>query len=238
MKKIIYDFDGTLTPYSLPKFKVIEKSGFKEGLMNPKFIELTKKRQQEKNIDFYSAVYEVYFDVIKKGGFKLIDDSFVLGYDETIYNKGVEYFLNMLCNNNIENYLLSSGIKVFLKKTTISKYFKEIYATVFKYDINNEVIDIDFLMSDKNKVTAIKNIQNNEPDCSNIIYIGDGLTDYYAMEYVKKYGGKTIFVYLDKKAESNAKEKLNDVVDYFVYADFSKDKELDSLIKELCEIKE
>jgi len=28
MKKIIiYDFDGTLTPYPLPKFEILEKSG-------------------------------------------------------------------------------------------------------------------------------------------------------------------------------------------------------------------
>ena len=45
-------------------------------------------------------------------------------------------------------------------------------------------------MSDKNKVIAIKEIlQKNgidNEDCSNIIYIGDGFTDYYAMDFVKK----------------------------------------------------
>ena len=37
---IIYDFDGTLTPYSLPKFEILEKSGMKDGAHNPQFLEL------------------------------------------------------------------------------------------------------------------------------------------------------------------------------------------------------
>lgn len=56
-------------------------------------------------------------------------------------------------------------------------------------------------MSDKNKVVAIeeilKTIGNKDNDCSNVIYIGDGLTDYYAMKYIKEHGGTTIFVYQD-----------------------------------------
>lgn len=36
-KIIIYDFDGTLTPYSLPKFEILEKSGLKDGAFNPLF---------------------------------------------------------------------------------------------------------------------------------------------------------------------------------------------------------
>ena len=239
MKKTIYDFDGTLTPYSLPKFKIIEKCGLKGGLSNPKFIELTKKTQIENNLDFYSAVYDVYFKLIKQNGFDLIDENFSLGYDETIYNEGVEYFLNMLYKNNVENYLLSSGIKVFLDKLDIRKYFKEVYATTFCYNKNKEAIDIEFLMSDKNKALAITNItKQNNNDCSNIIYIGDGLTDYYAMKYIKDHGGINIFVYLNKDSKSIQDIELEKIVDYFIYADFSKGKELDLLIKKLCKIEE
>lgn len=44
MKKIIiYDFDRTLTPYSLPKFEILEKCGMKGAAYNPHFLELIKK---------------------------------------------------------------------------------------------------------------------------------------------------------------------------------------------------
>ena len=49
MKKIIvYDFDGTLTPFSLPKFEILEKCGMKDGAYNPLFLELSQKKSKEK----------------------------------------------------------------------------------------------------------------------------------------------------------------------------------------------
>ena len=240
--KVIYDFDGTLTPYSMPKFKIIEESGMENGLMNPKFKEMSLEKQKETGLELYAAMYEVYFDIIKNAGFPLVDSNFALGYDETEYNKGVQYFLKTLFDNNVENYILSSGVKVFFNNIDIRKYFKDVYGTTFNYNDKNEAISVDFLMSDKNKVEAIKDIQKkngkNIEDCSDVIYIGDGLTDYYAMEYVKSHGGKTIFVYLDESNETITKMKENNIVDYFVYADFSKGKDLDLIIRKLCKIKE
>lgn len=155
---IIYDFDGTLTPYSLPKFEILEKSGMKDGAHNPQFLELSQKRSKIENIDLYRAMYDTYFEIIKKAGFKLTDENFSLGYDNVDYNNGVIEFLNMLYQNSINNYLLSSGVKVFLEKVSISSYFKEIYATIFTYNQDDEANGIEFLMSDKNKVIAIKEI--------------------------------------------------------------------------------
>ena len=242
MKKIIiYVFDGTLTPYSLPKFQILEKCGMKDGALNPLFLELSQKRARDENIDLYKAIYDTYFQIIKNAGFDLTDENFCLGYNNVIYNKGVILFLNMLCNNNISNYLLSSGIKIFLEKTSIASYFKDIYATTFNYDSNNEATGIDFLMSDKNKVIAIKNILqkngNNIEDCSELIYIGDGFTDYYAMKYVKEHGGTSIFVYTNPNNKDILKIKEKNVVDFYTKTDYSQNSELNNYIKKLCKIK-
>ena len=64
-KIIVYDFDGTLTPYALPKFELLEKSGLENGTYNPKFLELSRKRAKDKNIDLYTAIYETYFEIVK-----------------------------------------------------------------------------------------------------------------------------------------------------------------------------
>lgn len=240
-KIIIYDFDGTLTPYPLPKFEILEKSGMKNGAHNPQFLELSQKKSKENHMDLYSALYETYFEIIENAGFKLVDENFCLGYDNIDYNEGVKEFLDMLNKNNISNYLLSSGIKVFLEKVSISKYFKKIYATTFTYNQDYETNGINFLMNDKNKVIAIKEIlQTNEKsdeDCSDIIYIGDGLTDYYAMKYVKEHGGTSIFVYrdLNNKDMSSIKEKK--VVDFYTKADFSKNSELYNYVRKICKVK-
>lgn len=240
-KMIIYDFDGTLTPYALPKFELLEKSGMKDGANNPLFLELARKKAVEKNIDLYIALYDTYFEIVKEAGFKLIDENFCLGYDHVSYNKGVIEFLDMLDKNDIANYLLSSGIKVFLEKCSISSYFKGIYATTFNYNQDKEVKGFNFLMSDKNKVLAIKEILqkngNDNEDCSNIIYIGDGFTDYYAMKYVKEHGGTSIFVYADLNSKDMTLIKEKQVVDFYAKTDFSKNSDLYNYVKKRCEIK-
>lgn len=239
-KIIIYDFDGTLTPYSMPKFEILEKSGLKDGANNPKFLELSKKKSIDKKIDLYEALYEVMFEIITDSGYELNDNNFSIGSDLVEYNNGVFEFLQMLSENNIDNYLLSSGMKTYLKNVSVSKYFKDIYATTFKYNELGEIDDIDFLMSDKNKVVAIKDILRkngiSEDDCSDVIYIGDGLTDFYAMEYVKKMGGETIFVYHDSNSKDITNIREKNVVSNFFIADFSSDSELTNHIKKYLKI--
>ena len=239
---IIYDFDGTLTPHPIQKFEILEKCGMKDGAHNPEFWNRTFKNQEENNTDVYTAMYNIFLGIIKDSGHTLTDDNFSYGSNRVIYNDGVEDFLEMLSNNDISNYLVSSGLKVFLEKVSISKYFKDIYATTFNYDNNNEAVDINFLMSDKNKVPVIKDIikriGNKENDCSNVIYIGDGLTDYYAMEYIKNNGGTTIFVcndLNDKEFQVN-RDKMKEVVDLFTIGDYKEGSELYNYIKELCNI--
>ena len=129
---------------------------------------------------------------------------------------------------------------MFLDKVEVSEFFKKIYATTFNYNEDNEVSSIKYLMSDKNKVEAIKEIisENNydKDDCSDIIYIGDGLTDIFAMEYVKKNNGVTIFLYYDEKNKEIQFIKEKDVVTFYAPADFSATNTLNSYVKKLCNI--
>lgn len=238
---IIYDFDGTLTPYPMPKLEILEKNGMKDGSYNPLFLELSRKKARDKNMNLYQAMFETYCEIILSNGDKLIDENFSLGHDKVEYNNGVLEFFEMLNKNNIKNYLVSSGIKVFLQKTSVASYFEEIYATTFKYNKMHEAIGIDFLMSDENKVYAIKQIlqKNNifTEDCSKVIYIGDGLSDYYAMKYVKEHGGICILVFLSSNAKEIASMKEKNIVSLFTKADFSIDSELTQYVNKLCRIK-
>ena len=161
-----------------------------------------------------------------------------MGANNIDYNKGVEEFLMFLKDNNIHNYLLSSGLKSYLGKTIIANYFDKIYATTFTYNNNGEATGIDYLMNDKNKVKAIKEILKmhgkQETDCRNVIYIGDGFTDYYAMEYVKRNKGTSIFVYRDKENDELKRLEDKDIISYSTFADFSYNSDLTNYIKKLC----
>lgn len=48
LKAVIYDFDGTLTPESTAQFQILEKSGFKNGMDDPRFFVAVKTMMKEK----------------------------------------------------------------------------------------------------------------------------------------------------------------------------------------------
>lgn len=233
----IYDFDGTLTPFAIPKFEILEKCGMVDGAHNPKFMELVKENAKEKNIDLYSSIYEVYFKLIKDAGFSLIDDNLCLGSKDVVYNKGVVEFLTYLNSLEIKNYVVSSGPKVFLEETSISSLLNGIYGSTFVYDNDGAIIGVDYLMSDKNKVEIIKSIVKlnglDDSNCSNVVYIGDGLTDSYAMEYVKSNGGTSIFVYKDENSKGLKSMEERGIISYSAFADFSSDSGLFNYVKKL-----
>lgn len=218
---IIYDFDGTLTPYPFPKFKILEKCGLKDGASNPKFLKMTKEKVEKEKLEFWEAVYKVYFEIIQNANFDLVDNNFCLGADEVIYNKGVSDFLKFFQEHDINNYLLSSGLKIYFEKTKVNSYFKDIYATTLYYNEKKEFIDIKYLMSNEKKVEAIKDIIKDSKNFKNIIYIGDGISDYDAMKYIKENGGTSILVYHNPK-NPIIKEFLNkEVISFATKADFS-----------------
>ena len=240
-KKIfIYDFDGTLTPYPITKVGVLMDCGFPDGMMDPKFMSLVRERRLSKIYDVYTACYEVLLEVLRKNNVPLTKENFIIGAHDLEYNLGVLEFFERTKDYNVSNYLVSSSSKDFLEGTIVNKYFKDIYATTFKYGENGEAIEPDFLMSDKRKVEVIKEIIKSngmdENDCSNVIYIGDGLTDLYAMEFVRNNGGKSIFVYLDEDSDSYKSAQDVQVVDYFVKADYRENGEFSILFENICNI--
>ena len=240
MKKIIYDFDGTLTPFSIPKFSILEKCGYEDGALNPKFLNEVKTRMKNENLDLYVSFYKTMFDKMNENNMELKDINFCYGAEDIEYNKGVISFLENLHKNNIFNYVLSSGLKVYLENTKISPFIKDIFGTTFKYNENDEVIDFDILMNDKKKVNGIKKILGSlnieDDDCRELIYIGDGLTDLDAMEFIKEHGGITIFVCQDLDGKDLEKIKENPNVDYYFKADYSSDSDLSMYINKLCGI--
>lgn len=155
---VIYDFDGTLTPYFLPKWTVLMKCGLADGAMSPEFLEMAKETAARKGLDIYRAMYDVYLTLLREHGLALTDENFCLGAQEIEYNNGVLEFLQKLQDDGIKNYILSSGLKIYLEKSRAASLVAGIYATEFNYDDTGEADGIASLMSDKNKVQAIKEI--------------------------------------------------------------------------------
>ena len=114
-KAIIYDFDGTLTPDIWPRFEILEKSGLKDGMFNPKFMEASKAKAKNENRELFEAMILVILDTVRSAGFKTTDQNIALGASTRSYNPGVEEFLYSIQEKGIKNYILSSGATAYLE---------------------------------------------------------------------------------------------------------------------------
>lgn len=229
MKKIIiYDFDGTLTPYPITTFKILEECGFIGGGNNKELQLIVLNKMKEKNIDIYTAFYETIFEIIENNGYPLTNETLSLGAKELEYNEGILDYFKMLEDKNVDNYMVSSSLKCFLENTIVSKYFKKISASTLQYK-NKNIVGIEYLMNDDKKIDAIKDIVKDN-DYTNVIYIGDGLTDLKAMKHIKDNGGVSIFVG-DNIEEIENKEDISVIFK----RDYSSASELYNFIKKQIE---
>lgn len=241
LKAIVYDFDGTLTPETCPKFDILEKSGLAGGCSNPEFFREVKRIAKEENLDVYDAMIRHILAITKNAGFKLTDENIALGADERVYRPQVEAFLQKYHELGVQNYLLSSGSKVYLEHTCLAPFFNEIFASTLTYDENGEAIAPDHVMSTEAKIDSIKavaeSLNHSSDDCQGIVYIGDGPTDIPVMTYTKKHGGITIMIYdeatKDTVAELLPAGEIKDIITYELPADFRNGGEIDQVLSSL-----
>lgn len=225
---IIYDFDGTLTPYSLPQYEIIKKCGYnEEKLMNRIAEKLTNSE------GLYEAYYKCYIEILLENNILLTKENVCLGADKVEFNNGViEYFKNFQSRKTgVKHYIVTSGIKDYVNKTVIGKYVDGVYGVTFNEE-NGIYKDIDILLTDKKKVDVIKHVQKDNKETNNIIYFGDGLTDSFAFEYVHSIGGKNVFIATKNESmETYKKLNVKGIIDKCFEPDFSMDSELSKYIQ-------
>lgn len=206
---LIYDFDGTLTPYSMPQYEVLKQSGYDDERLINKMDELSSQYKT-----MYNIYYKCYETILAENNIPMTRENICKGAKNVKYNKGVEEYFKYFQSDNtgIKHYVVTSGIQEYVEETTISKYLNGIYGST--YNKNGEVFEkISFLLNDTKKVDIIKSIQEENGETNNIIYFGDGLTDGCAFEYVHNIGGKSIFV-LSNKSSVQSYEELNQKRNY------------------------
>ena len=101
--------------------------------------------------------------------------------------------------------------------------------TQFVYRINKGVLDV------ANDIDLNRSMPDDSKRVpfSNMIYIGDGLSDVPCMKMMKAYGGQSIAVYTDSNKEKVEQLLIEDRVDYIFPADYSKDSRLDKTMKNI-----
>ena len=204
---LIYDFDGTLTPYSMPQYEILKACGYTtdEKLKN-KMTEISEK---------YNTIYNVYFKtyeaILVENNISMTKANICKGSKNVKFNKGMEDYFKYFQSSNtgLKHYVVSTGLQDYIEETIISKYLDGIYGTRYK----ESGIIFESIINAMKKVDVIKNIQEKNGRTNDVIYFGDGLTDGCAFEYVHSIGGKSIFV-LSNKSSVESYEELNQKRNY------------------------
>lgn len=153
---------------------------------------------------------------------------------------------------SIEHYILSSGLREIIEGSGIAHEFKEIYAsefyyapdgqpawpklavnftakTQFVYRINKGVLDI---ANDRDLNASMPDDSKRVP-FTNMIYLGDGLSDVPCMKMMRSYGGQAIAVYQGDHRQGVEELLGKGRVDFIFPADYREGTALDTTIKNI-----
>ena len=152
----------------------------------------------------------------------------------------------------IEHYVLSSGLKEIIEGSGISHEFKMVYASEFYYDETGTPVwpklDVNFTAKTQfvyriNKgvlvVSNDKDLNASMPDDSkripftNMIYVGDGLSDVPCMKMMRAYGGQAIAVYQAGNRLGVEELLSRGRVDFIFPADYREGTALDTTVKNI-----
>ena len=152
----------------------------------------------------------------------------------------------------VEHYVISSGLREIIEGSGIAQEFREIYACEFYYNENGDAcwpkLDVNFTNKTQfvyriNKgildVSRDKELNDSMPDDSkrvpftNMIYMGDGLSDVPCMKMMRAYGGQAIAVYQASNRQGVEKLLADGRGDFIFPADYREDMELDRTVRDI-----
>lgn len=152
----------------------------------------------------------------------------------------------------VEHYVISSGLREIIEGSGIAQEFREIYACEFYYNENGDdcwpKLDVNFTNKTQfvyriNKgildVSRDKELNDSMPDDSkrvpftNMIYMGDGLSDVPCMKMMRAYGGQAIAVYQASNRQGVEKLLADGRVDFIFPADYREGMELDRTVRDI-----
>ena len=152
----------------------------------------------------------------------------------------------------VEHYVISSGLREIIEGSGIAQEFREIYACEFYYNENGDAcwpkLDVNFTNKTQfvyriNKgildVSRDKELNDSMPDDSkrvpftNMIYMGDGLSDVPCMKMMRAYGGQAIAVYQEENRQGVEDLLSKGRVDFIFPADYRAGTALESTVQNI-----
>ena len=251
---LLYDFDKTLCTTDMQNYAFIPSLG-----MTPaEFWRIANDFGRDNHMDGLLAYMYTMIDQCRKRGIRL-DREYLIrcGRDIQLFPGVTGWFARINAFGEgqgveIEHYVLSSGLKEIIEGSGISHEFKKVYACEFLYDEEGLAswpkLDVNFTNKTQfiyriNKgvldVSDDRTLNSSMPDDSkrvpftNMIYVGDGLSDVPCMKMMRSYGGQAIAVYQDSNRQGVEELLGSRRVDFIFPADYREGTDLDLTVKNI-----
>ena len=248
---LLYDFDKTLCTTDMEDYAFIPSLGYTPA----EFWAKANGFGRENKMDGLLAYMYTMIRECAAQGIRLNRDYLVRSGEAIELFPGVrEWFARITAYGadlgvEVEHYVISSGLSEVIEGSGIAHEFKQIYACEFYYDENGLAawpkLDVNFTNKTQfvyriNKgildIARDKELNDSMPDDSkrvpftNMVYIGDGLSDVPCMKMMRAYGGQAIAVYQQSNRAGVEKLLQDGRVDFIFPADYREGTELDKTV--------
>lgn len=254
---LVYDFDGTLSPLPMQEYTVLPQI----GLTARRFWDEVKRENRSQKGEEIITYMMLMLKKANDGGVRITQKDLGSLAKQIKFFKGVRAFLPRMTEFvkaesdgkvKLRHYIISSGLKEILRRLPIRRHFHNIFASEYAYDhygaaqypklVVTDTVKTQFLFRiNKGREDITENINQHVPNkdrpipFSNMIYIGDGLTDVPCMTVTTRQGGYAIAVYdphKRKKGLATCRELFRaGRVDFIAPANYSKGGKLETYVK-------
>ena len=252
---IMYDFDQTLSKSDMQDYGFIPALGMKPA----EFWGATGEFQKASGMERILSYMYTMVALSKEKGLKLTRKTLNDMGKNIEYFKGVETWFKRInefgksLGVTIEHYIISSGTKEILEGCSIAKEFKEIFGCEFYFDPKTkEPVWPNLSINYTQKTQYIYRIRKGSTDLlddttintksdniripyTNMIYIGDGMTDIPCMQLVKNNHGHSISLYDDMDKDALKKLLKEQRTNLYLKADYSEGSDLEKFIKSIVQ---
>ena len=251
---LLYDFDKTLCTTDMENYTFIPALGYTPA----QFWQKANGFGRDNHMDGLLAYMYTMIRECAAQGIRLDRDYLVRSGEAIELFPGVrEWFARITAYGadlgvDVEHYVISSGLREIIEGSGIAHEFREIYACEFFYDEEGLAcwpkLDVNFTNKTQfvyriNKgvldVSDDKTLNDSMPDDSkripftNMIYVGDGLSDVPCMKMMRAYGGQAIAVYQEENRQGVEDLLSKGRVDFIFPADYREGTTLDSTVKNI-----
>jgi hypothetical protein len=258
---LIYDFDGTLTPQPMQDYTVLPALGVEPSAFWADVNAETARTSGDPMLTYMRLLLERMAErgqPISRADLRALGAKirYFPGVTDWFRRVGAYATRGRRGSIHLKNYIVSAGQKEILEGIPIRRHFESIFASEYFFDRRGIATFPSRVVNDTTKTQYIFRINKGVEDVresinahmpeehraipfSNMVYIGDGLTDVPGMTVTKKNGGYAIAVHRPRDARGMGvcKELLaSGRIDFYAPADFRADRRLDRRIRLILDI--